>query len=649
MTCRWKFIHDRNDSRVLFGMRGHLLFVCGICLSLSLPPVTHAAEVDAPATPAAADTLRQQAVMPGKPPVASVEIPSVSAQEGHSFRYDLSGRFRDAAGGDSLRYAVALPDGGPLPSWLSFNGDRALIEGTPSGDDVGNRRIRLSATGRGGVVAEGILSIEVIPSVLEMADFLRMVMERNGEIVAERYEWKLNENLAFAARGAYEPVLKASTSREWNRIENTAQEITSKGIGAFKENNNLYKTSLEGLTPLGGSYRVGYDLTKKRNSVIDAYQNQPSYGVHNPEFVTLFGVSLSQPLMKGAGPKVTNANIRIARANADIAYEGFRKVSLETAAKAIEAYWQCYGAQEKLRMRRRSLELASKFLELGRKRYAAGKIPYTAVMDAESGSLLRKAMVSEAEQDELTARKKLMSLYGNYASSVDPAFVRVSVQPEMLKAEPGKDALPDKVYETNPKYRSAMRTVEREKSRMEYADNQRWPKLDVKASYGLNGLDSSLATSWDKALTQDYLSWSVGVVLEIPILGDIKARNEYHASRLRKLQAEKRLETERIGIVNDLEILAGQVRSTYLQLARYNEAVAISAERLRIEEVRLRYGKSDIGQLLEREENLLKARESFLDSMLKYQGAMAQLSALDGSLPGRYGLSASRNQERDAD
>ncbi len=497
-------------------------------------------------------------------------------------------------------------------------------EGQSKVSEVGQREVPVPAQQSAGNL--NALSLQV---------FLGKVMEKNNDLQVQKLEWQSNEKMVSAARGMYEPALKVTAGREGNHVQNTTQQLIQRQNSEFSELNNLWNSSVEGLTSLGGTYRLGYEMKKLQNNLISAYSgNTP-----DSQYTSFLGVNMTQPLLKGAGYKVTNANIKIARANADIAHEGYRQATVETIARAVQLYWQCYGAQEKLKMRQRSAAIAEEMLRLNKSRYEAGKIDYTGVLDAESGLRLRQALVAAAEQTELTAKRNLVSLFGEYNTTLSPVMVKVVDAPESAHIDADYVKSLDKAYKSYPQYLSAQMTVEREKTRMAYAKNQRLPQLDLKGSYGYNGLATDLNGSLDKAFQKDYLSWSLGVELNVPLLGNIKNRNEYDAARLRQEQARYRLEMQKVELANQMEIVAGLVQRVYEQVLNYEKVVVLNAELTKAEEMRFRLGKSDIRVMLEREESYLKVRESLLDSRLAYQYALVNQYALEGTLLEHYKLS----------
>jgi len=475
--------------------------------------------------------------------------------------------------------------------------------------------------------------------VLTLEAFLWMVIDRHEEVEAERLGVDVARRQYKAALGKYEPSLTLSAEREYNHMRTTIEEALNLGFELtaeerdFKEQNNLLRASIDGLTPLGGTYSISAnidDLDNNLNTSIDGEQAN--------EYKSFMGIELTQPLLKNFGPNVTNADIRLARGSAALESEKYREYLLGTTAKAIQLYWQCYAAEQKLEMRQRSREIAENLYKVNKKRYAAGKIDYTDVLDAEAGMRLREALVAAAEQSLLTAKRSMLSLVdpeGQYR----PEDIHVAATlPPASEIEFVYDETLDLVYADNPGYLQAVRQVEQEKLRENYAENQRLPQLDLTASYGLNGMDDEWHDSWSTAFERDYTSWAVKAELTVPMLGGLREGNEKHAARLKRLQAEKRLEAEKRQLANDLDVVAQLVERVREQAENYQRVVATSSELLRTEEVRFRQGKSDIRELLDREVGVLKARESLLDTRLAHQYALVNLYSLDGTLLSKYGI-----------
>ena len=83
------------------------------------------------------------------------------------------------------------------------------------------------------------------------------------------------------------------------------QQSEQGGLLLFSERNNIYDSGLEGLAPTGAKIRLGYTLSDLRNNLTNNVGFNVANGHLREEYQTFVGVTVSQPLLKNAGVKVT--------------------------------------------------------------------------------------------------------------------------------------------------------------------------------------------------------------------------------------------------------------------------------------------------------------------------------------------------------
>jgi Ca2+-binding RTX toxin-like protein len=98
-------------------------------------------------------------------PLVVTPLADQSAREGDAFAFGVpAGTIIDPDAGDTLSYQASLPDGRPLPDWLSFDADGMSFSGMPGGADIGVLEVSLTATdGSGARVSDSFL-IDVQPA-----------------------------------------------------------------------------------------------------------------------------------------------------------------------------------------------------------------------------------------------------------------------------------------------------------------------------------------------------------------------------------------------------------------------------------------------------------------------------------------------------
>jgi outer membrane protein len=460
---------------------------------------------------------------------------------------------------------------------------------------------------------------------LSLPEFIRLVREKNVQISYQAAQFAISREAVSGAKAIFEPAFVGSYTKEEINRQNTVQEAVSQGFNPeFEEKSYNYQGGVEGLVPTGGRLWLGYSQRDFSNNL------EQQYGVDG-ESRTVVEANLTQPLLKDGGIDTTMAGIKVAEADADIEFQTYRNQMMQVIADAISSYWDLHITREKYDVIDVSVNLAAKLLSHNRVRVATGKMAETEVLEAEAGLAVRKSLRSEAQQQIVLATNSVRSLF-----SVSVADNHLPIEPtdriEVKPLETDFEKSLVKAFKLRPEYISSRKKVEREDIRVVYAKNQRWPQLDLKGSYGLNGLAVSSTDSIDETLTQKHPNWSLGLELRIPLGGDIKGRSELEASRQRERQALIELKAVEISLANNTDTAIRGVNSALDQLKQYIRVIDFNERLLKAEVARFRAGKSNSRLVLEKEGNLLQAKEARLESLLKYKKALLGLELTEGTL-----------------
>ncbi|MGN6666025.1 MAG: putative Ig domain-containing protein [Trinickia sp.] len=104
------------------------------------------------------------------------------ASLGKAWTYALpSTLFYASVPGDTLAYSATMPDGSPLPSWLSFDPIKQTFSGTPPGQSATSMDIKVTATDMGGLSASTTLNLQLQPNVLDVSTTFQTVTIAAGQ------------------------------------------------------------------------------------------------------------------------------------------------------------------------------------------------------------------------------------------------------------------------------------------------------------------------------------------------------------------------------------------------------------------------------------------------------------------------------------
>ncbi len=483
-------------------------------------------------------------------------------------------------------------------------------------------------------------------NTLSLREFVQLVLQRNESLRARVLEYEISEKRVRGEEGIFEPELVLGYDRIDNERENTAEQRRSSGVQVFEEQNNVYNAGLEALVPSGAKVRLGYTLRDLRNNL-----QEPGLGVivtngTRGEWQTFAGISLTQPVLKNAWLNATKASIRVATLQSDVSFQEYRRQMMLVVSTAEAAYWNLYMAQEQVRFFHESVRVAESLVTDNQTKLDAGRGSELEVLEARAGLALRKSKQAEAEQkyfENVSQLRTLLAMSGEDAA----AILRASDEPGIATATPPFFQSGQMALEQNPDYLAQLKKMKQEDVRVAYAKNQRLPQLDLKASYGLNGLGPDASSSFEDVQEGGYPSWSIGAELRIPLIGGIKAKNDLASAKLRKHQALVTLKDTETQILNAIQTALRKVSSAQESTSNYRNVVEYSTRLLETERTRLDAGRTTSRRVLEVDAAVFESKNAVVEAQVQYERALLELELVQGSLLNSRNLDLSQKEVRD--
>ena len=471
------------------------------------------------------------------------------------------------------------------------------------------------------------------PRHLTLAEYLQLVLDRNEALQGKLLELKISRKRYAAEKGAFEPDLVGSVDRESNFRQNTVQQQAALGLFAtsptFWEQNNNYSGGIEDLVPTGAKLRLGYSLEDLHNSI---QPNSSSNDVaKSHEWVTFFGLTATQPLLKNAGFTATLASLRLAALDSEVAFQQYRRQLMLAVSTAEAAYWNLYMAQEQVRFFEESVAVAESILKDSQAKLDAGQGSQLEVMQSRSGLAFRQSKLADAREKQNEAISQVLGLYAALPVNGQEHVFAID-KPQLLDKKLSFYSGWRDAYELNPDYLAQRKKLLQAGVRIGYAHNQALPEVNLKGSYGLNGYGLNNDASWEQIEDRQFPSWSIGVELRIPLAGNIRARNELAAARLGEEAALVGLHDLETQIANAIHNAVQKVESRRDSVPRYQEVVNFATNVLQSQMDRLQVGKVESSKVLEADVDLFEAKNSLLETLVQYRRAMLELELAEGTL-----------------
>jgi len=296
---------------------------------------------------------------------------------------------------------------------------------------------------------------------------------------------------------------------------------------------------------------------------------------------------------------------------------------------AEATYWNLYMAQEQMLFFKESVAVAESIRNDNQTKLKAGRGSELEVMESESGLALRKSKQADAREKFFEAMSRLTALYGQSGSN------RMVVAVDT----PQVNDVPVSYYDSflaattlNPDYLGQLKKIASENVRVAYARNQRLPQLDLKASYGLNGLGRDHDEALKDLERRDFPSWSVGLELHIPLTGGIKTRSELDAAKLRQKQALVGLKEIETQVGSAIDVAERKIRAAQESVRSYETVVKYNQNLLEAQMARLQVGRVESRKVLEVDADLFEAKNSLLDAQVQFRRALLELELIEGTL-----------------
>lgn len=455
------------------------------------------------------------------------------------------------------------------------------------------------------------------------------VLENNLDISVEKISPGIAEARVQSARGVYDLEAFGSLKREDSTTPLSARSsAAARGLSSLESETNSFQAGMTGKLQTGAEYTL---------QVQDSW-TADTLNEFEEEFTSFTGVTVTQPLFRNYGAAANNAQINIARKNRDISINQFRQRVLDIITDFGTSFWDLVRVKEELKVRIESQELAETLLRQSRKRLEAGAISPLEVIQAEAAASARKDDVIVARKAVRDAEDRLKLLisadvYELRDSEIIP-LGNGSLNPVLQTLNESIETAISK----RPDYGEIKNTIERNRIQIRYSENQRFPKIDLEASYGLNGLGPSFSDSFRQV--DDNPQWSVGLVFRYP-LGNNAATGDYKAAKLEASQSVLRLKKLEQQIIINIDNAIKDIESDRKRVDETRIAVNLARESLVAEDKKLLAGRSTTFNVLKVQEDLARAHSTESTAISDYNKALIRYYKEKGILLEELGITAS--------
>ena len=382
------------------------------------------------------------------------------------------------------------------------------------------------------------------------------------------------------------------------------------------------------LLPLktGGQFTVDYAANRN--------ENNNNFTTLNPAYTHDLNLSISQPLLRGAGVRTNTHAIRIAQAERTIASARSRLEVIRVLAETERRYWRLYEAYKTQEIRAQEYRLAKAQLERVRRMVAAGATSEVEIIRAEAGLASRLENVIVAGNAILLTQRSLKVAINTPDAAMDSGL---AILPQTLPVVRHYDFDIDEAIaaarDNRMELLEAQLRIDQAASQLDYDRNQALPLLAVDYTYSFNGLGADNSDAFDQLTDNDYADHYIGLRLEVP-LGNRGARSKVIQSRLARIQRLAIKRNQELLIEQDVRNAADSLDAAWDRLLANRLRPALAERELAAEQRQFELGRRTSVDVLDAQERFAVAQLSEVAALVAYQIAQVDLAYATGTVLG---------------
>jgi outer membrane protein TolC len=240
---------------------------------------------------------------------------------------------------------------------------------------------------------------------LTIEDCIARALQKNFDLKIQSFSTDVARESLNAANATFEPTLTGSFQRGVTQ--------SAPAVGGSRNDYTDTRLGVTELIPTGATLSVSTSLDRNAGGFVSSTGEFTS-GAFNPVYGSDVALTVTQPLLKGAGPGVNRAAIERGRLGLAIARLDFKSRVLQVVRDTEAAYYNLVFARENLDVKEHSLALAQQLLDENKTRRITGVATDLDVLSAEVGVANARNGVVVARQSVRNSEDALLALIGQF-------------------------------------------------------------------------------------------------------------------------------------------------------------------------------------------------------------------------------------------
>jgi len=509
------------------------------------------------------------------------------------------------------RHSVGQHTAGRYSTSLSLTAKTSASDTTQLKGTISQDSIKLDSSEQSSTF--GIQNFSITDTsktrALSLEECIQLAVENNRILTRYRLSGKTARINLKMAESRFLPSGYLTGGRNESRNDDLGYVIINK---SYSSNVGLSR-ALE----TGGAVSIGIN-----NSISESSNNT---GVTN--YTTGVGISVSQPLLRGAGFTVNLIPIKRAKAYAHVSMLSVKQNLINLITYIERRYWDLILVYEDLKIQQDALGRALELLEVNKSLIEAGRMASQEIVQAESDVATREITVANAENEIISAQISLQA----QLDLPDRIIIRPTTEMTFQPIQVDLAGCLELAYKNRPDWLIHLKYLEIQKMNLIVAKNRTRYQLGSSAGISSNSSNTmGLPTTFKEAFQFKTLTWNVGLSFIFPFNKE-SLRNGYILQKLSHDRQDIYIAELRDNIRIAVENAARHVEYSLKQVNLAQRAKKFTEKKLLLEEEKMKVGRSTNFQVIAYQRDLTTAQNRELQKIATYLKALGSLEQTIGT------------------
>ncbi|UTJ07604.1 TolC family protein [Arcobacter roscoffensis] len=456
------------------------------------------------------------------------------------------------------------------------------------------------------------------------------VVKRNSNIIFDRMQDQIIESQIKLEESGFDPTFYVNITKQRTDVPNGVDEKSTRGyLNDYEENLQSQEMGIKGVTSIGSQWSLSLTSSAKQSNLINKYQSD-----YDTEFRKGIKLSLVQPLLKGFGEHGAMGKVNLAKAERKIYSKKSQKNISDVMGGTIQSYWKYYSAKQLKESYKSSLDFNEKITKLLEKKFEAGEIPYSEVLEAKSSGLIRQAQLKKIDSEIKKYKNDFFSLLNVSTYNTQDIDFNLLENPSIDENEKvlSLQAYFEKALEIWPEFQIAKNKLEKELLQIKITENYVKPQLDLITSASSGTLTNTFK---DRVYDDEHISWSVGLQYSGSLYNN-QAINALRIAKLKVNQIKLELDTLKKGLYNAIDTKLESYNNSKEEVEFYKDSLEIKKRLLADTKKAFNFGEKSIKDVIVQEDDLIEYQNKFFNRLIDFKLSKASLDKAIGELFNKY-------------